>query len=131
MAATALAAPPPSVLVHEHVLVDFIGADQIRPGRYDREEVFKLARPKLEELKRAGCAGCWSVHPTSWVAIPSCWRDYPMPSASRSGQIQVCTGPQIISSFLRLQQRNRLNNWPGDGSPRRKRHGVPDSSRSV
>ena len=43
------------MLVHEHVLVDFIGADQIRPGRYDREEVFKLARPKLEDLKRAGC----------------------------------------------------------------------------
>jgi phosphotriesterase-related protein len=55
MAATASAASPSSVLVHEHVLVDFIGADQIRPGRYDREEVFKLARPKLEDLKRAGC----------------------------------------------------------------------------
>jgi phosphotriesterase-related protein len=45
----------PSVLVHEHVLVDFIGADEIRPGRYDRDEVFRIARPKLEELTRLGC----------------------------------------------------------------------------
>ncbi|RPI09468.1 MAG: phosphotriesterase, partial [Acidobacteriales bacterium] len=44
-----------SVLVHEHVLVDFVGADQIRPGRYDRDEVFRIARPKLMELRRLGC----------------------------------------------------------------------------
>jgi phosphotriesterase-related protein len=44
-----------SVLVHEHVLVDFAGADQIRPGRYDRDEVFRIARPKLEELRGFGC----------------------------------------------------------------------------
>ena len=40
----ALANKPASVLVHEHVLVDFVGADQIRPGRYDREEVFRIHR---------------------------------------------------------------------------------------
>lgn len=53
--AGALAAQTPSVLVHEHVLVDFVGADLIRPGRYDRDEVFRLARPKLEEVARLGC----------------------------------------------------------------------------
>jgi len=51
----ALAGQMPSVLVHEHVMVDFVGADQIRPGRYDRDEVFRVARPKLEELTRLGC----------------------------------------------------------------------------
>ena len=51
----AVAGKPPSVLVHEHVLVDFVGADQIRPGRYDRDEVFRIARPKLEEVRRLGC----------------------------------------------------------------------------
>ena len=51
----AFAAEMPSVLVHEHVMVDFVGADQIRPGRYDRDEVFRVARPKLEELRRLGC----------------------------------------------------------------------------
>ncbi len=44
-----------SILVHEHVLVDFIGADQIRPGRYDREEVFRVALPKLEAVAAFGC----------------------------------------------------------------------------
>lgn len=54
-ACTAFAASPGSVLVHEHILVDFAGAGQIRPGRYDRDEVFRAARPKLEELRRFGC----------------------------------------------------------------------------
>jgi phosphotriesterase-related protein len=53
--AAALAGKPASVLVHEHVLVDFVGADQIRPGRYDRDEVFRIARPKLEEIRQLGC----------------------------------------------------------------------------
>ena len=52
---TALASETPSVLAHEHVLVDFVGADAIRPGRYDRDEVFRIARPKLQELRRFGC----------------------------------------------------------------------------
>jgi phosphotriesterase-related protein len=41
-------------LVHEHVLVDFIGAEKIAPGRYDPEEVFQKALPYLEKLKAAG-----------------------------------------------------------------------------
>jgi phosphotriesterase-related protein len=52
---TALASETPSVLAHEHVLVDFVGADAIRPGRYERDEVFRIARPKLQELRRFGC----------------------------------------------------------------------------
>jgi phosphotriesterase-related protein len=51
----ALASQMASVLVHEHVLVDFVGAGQIRPGRYDRDEAFRVARPKLEELRGLGC----------------------------------------------------------------------------
>ena len=51
----ALAHKAASVLVHEHVLVDFVGADQIQPGRYDRDEVFRIARPKLDEIRRLGC----------------------------------------------------------------------------
>jgi hypothetical protein len=44
-----------SILVHEHVLVDFIGADEIKPGRYDADEVFRVARPKLEAIRKHGC----------------------------------------------------------------------------
>jgi len=43
------------VLMHEHVLVDFIGADKIVPGRYDPDEVFAKALPFLEKVKAAGC----------------------------------------------------------------------------
>jgi phosphotriesterase-related protein len=40
--------------MHEHVLVDFIGADQASPARYDAEEVFQVALPHLQKLKSAG-----------------------------------------------------------------------------
>ena len=55
MGGTAFVGKLPPVLVHEHVLVDFVGADRIRPGRYDRDEVFRVARPKLEALRQFGC----------------------------------------------------------------------------
>ncbi|MGH9340124.1 MAG: phosphotriesterase family protein [Acidobacteriota bacterium] len=42
------------VLVHEHVLVDFIGADQISRDRYDRDEAFRTMLPYLEEIVRQG-----------------------------------------------------------------------------
>lgn len=41
-------------LTHEHVLVDFIGADQVAPDRYDAEEVFHKALPHLQRLRAAG-----------------------------------------------------------------------------
>ncbi len=44
-----------SILSHEHILVDFIGAAQIRPGRYDPDEVFRIALPKLQEVRALGC----------------------------------------------------------------------------
>ena len=42
-------------LMHEHVLVDFIGADRVTPDRYDRDAVFARMRPFLEQARRAGC----------------------------------------------------------------------------
>ena len=53
--AGAFLAAPRTILVHEHIMVDFIGADQIKPGRYDPEDVFRAAKAKLEELKPFGC----------------------------------------------------------------------------
>ena len=54
-AGSARAAADGWVLVHEHVMVDFVGADEIRPGRYDADEVFRAARPKLAALRALGC----------------------------------------------------------------------------
>jgi phosphotriesterase-related protein len=43
------------VLPHEHILVDFIGADQINPPRWNRDVVLERMLPYLEEANRAGC----------------------------------------------------------------------------
>jgi phosphotriesterase-related protein len=42
-------------LMHEHVLVDFVGADKVSPQRYNAEEVFQTALPHLKALRTAGC----------------------------------------------------------------------------
>ncbi len=42
-------------LAHEHVLVDFIGADRVSPSRYDRDAAFARALPHLERIYSLGC----------------------------------------------------------------------------
>jgi phosphotriesterase-related protein len=41
-------------LVHEHMLVDFIGADKISFDRWNRDEVMKVVLPYLLEVKKYG-----------------------------------------------------------------------------
>ena len=41
-------------LMHEHLLADFIGADQLAAGRYNPEEAFQRALPHLQKLKSLG-----------------------------------------------------------------------------
>ena len=43
------------VLTHEHVLVDFGGADVADPGRYNTGEVIRAATPRFLALKETGC----------------------------------------------------------------------------
>ncbi len=43
------------VLTHEHVLVDFIGADQIHPDRYDVDEAYEVILPYLKQAWDLGC----------------------------------------------------------------------------
>ena len=42
-------------LMHEHVLVDFIGADKVSRERYNADEVFRVALPHLKKLRAVGC----------------------------------------------------------------------------
>src|SRR3989337_491491 len=44
-----------NTLPHEHILVDFIGAEEINPPRWDRDDVIKKVLPHLEEAKNSGC----------------------------------------------------------------------------
>ena len=52
-------------LVHEHVLVDFVGADKVDRRRYDAEEAFRVALPHLVALRERGagtlveCTPAW------------------------------------------------------------------------
>jgi phosphotriesterase-related protein len=44
-----------TTLVHEHVLVDFAGAERVSRSRYDADEVFRTALPRLQEVAARGC----------------------------------------------------------------------------
>src|SRR6187431_2815389 len=52
-------------LVHEHVLVDFVGAAEVGRHRYDADEAFRVALPHLRALKERGattlveCTPAW------------------------------------------------------------------------
>ena len=42
-------------LMHEHVLVDFIGADEVSRRRYSPDEAFRTVLPHLEQVRTLGC----------------------------------------------------------------------------
>ncbi|MCX6321080.1 MAG: phosphotriesterase [Bacteroidia bacterium] len=42
-------------LIHEHILVDFIGADKITEQRWDKGKVIERAMPFLKQIKDLGC----------------------------------------------------------------------------
>ena len=44
-----------TTMTHEHILVDFIGADSTGYHRWDRQDVIRKALPYLEALQAAGC----------------------------------------------------------------------------
>ncbi|HVR35009.1 MAG TPA: hypothetical protein VMS21_04080 [Methylomirabilota bacterium] len=52
-----------TVLPHEHVLVDFIGADRVSRDRYGRDEAFAVALPHLQRARELGCATLFECTP--------------------------------------------------------------------
>ncbi len=58
---TVLGPIPPEVLgstlSHEHVLVDFIGAEAVSRDRYDAEEAYEVILPYLQKVRELGCQG--------------------------------------------------------------------------
>lgn len=44
-----------TTLMHEHVMVDFVGAEKVSRGRYDADEVFRVALPHLQAVRALGC----------------------------------------------------------------------------
>jgi phosphotriesterase-related protein len=42
-------------LMHEHVLVDFVGADKVNRSRYDADHAFRAVLPHLHHVRALGC----------------------------------------------------------------------------
>ena len=100
--ASAWASEAASVLVHEHVLVDFVGADKIRPGRYDRDEVFRVAQAKAPRLRRdQGVERLLDCTPNFLGARSGpCWPACPMLRATRDlVKYRLCMARRITSLY--------------------------------
>ncbi|HKQ79555.1 MAG TPA: phosphotriesterase [Blastocatellia bacterium] len=76
-----------ATLMHEHVMVDFIGADKVSRDRYEPEQVFATALP---HLKRAADLGC-----RTFVDCTPAWlgRD-----VSVLHRLSVATGLHIVTN---------------------------------
>jgi phosphotriesterase-related protein len=61
-------------LPHEHVLVDFIGADQSGPHRYDPDEVVRVMLPYLQEARAQGWTGFVDCTPAYLARDPNLLR---------------------------------------------------------
>ncbi|MEB2782227.1 phosphotriesterase [Algoriphagus sp. C2-6-M1] len=57
-------------LIHEHMLVDFIGADSVSPERYNREEVIAKVLPYLLEVKKYGVKTIFDCTPSYLAKDP-------------------------------------------------------------
>ena len=57
-------------LEHEHILVDFIGADQVSPDRYDPDEVVAVALPHLEIAAARGVKALFECTPAYLARDP-------------------------------------------------------------
>lgn len=51
-------------LMHEHVLVDFVGADKASSDRYDRDAAFEVVVPHLVQLRKEGCSALVECTPS-------------------------------------------------------------------
>ena len=55
----------PHVAMHEHVLVDFVGADKVSRDRYDRDEGRQMCAPPPQQGRPVptACKRSWSAPP--------------------------------------------------------------------
>ncbi|MDN5212058.1 phosphotriesterase [Fulvivirgaceae bacterium BMA12] len=50
-------------LIHEHILVDFIGANEISDDRWEKSEVIEVVMPYLKEVQTLGCETLFDCTP--------------------------------------------------------------------
>ncbi len=74
-------------LTHEHILVDFIGAEKVSPSRYDADEVFTIMLPYLLAAKAAGIR-----------TIFECTPDYLGRDPSLLKRLSVASGVNLVTN---------------------------------
>jgi phosphotriesterase-related protein len=74
-------------LMHEHVLVDFIGVAEVSRARYDADAVFRTVLPYLQQVRSLGCA-----------AIVECTPAYLGRDAQLLQRLSEASGVRILSN---------------------------------
>ena len=74
-------------LMHEHVLVDFIGADQVSRERYDQNDALRTVLPYLQQVRELGCA-----------TLVECTPAYLGRDATLLQQLSRASGVQILTN---------------------------------
>lgn len=74
-------------LSHEHILVDFIGADLVTPSRYNLNEVYTKALPFLKKAVQQGC-----------TTIMECTPDYLGRNPVLLQQLSKASGLHIVTN---------------------------------
>ncbi len=84
-------------LPHEHLLVDFIGAKEVSPARYNRKAVIQKTLPYLQKLKASGCH-----------TLVECTPAYLGRDAPLMQKLSQKSGVQILSNTGYYGARNNL-----------------------
>ena len=80
-------------LPHEHVLVDFAGADKVSKDRYDADEAFRVALPHLRRIKELGCRSLVECTPAFLGRDPALLR-----RLSEASGLQIITNTGYYSA---------------------------------
>jgi phosphotriesterase-related protein len=80
-------------LPHEHVLVDFIGADKVSKDRYQADEAFRVALPHLRRIKELGCRSLVECTPAFLGRDPALLR-----RLSEASGLQIITNTGYYSA---------------------------------
>ena len=73
-------------LPHEHIMVDFVGADKVSRDRYDQEKVYQAVLPHLKQVAAAGCKTFVDCTPAYLARDPVLLR-----RLSRASGLQIVT----------------------------------------
>ncbi len=106
------------VLMHEHVMVDFIGAEQVSRSRYDAEEVFRVALPHLQQARELGCRTLVECTPAFLGRNPTLLRRLSRESGlhiiSNTGYYGAAADKHLPAHAHRESARQLADRWIGE-----------------